>query len=332
MPIHVQEVNQAVQELVFRALDKSIRYYVCFDQLDLGFSPGNKDYEQRLIGLLLAAKDVFNSAKEARINLNPAVFLRDDIYQDLSFEDKNKITKNYTSRLTWAESEKFTLKELMERRFSAVLGADAPLMDWSLVFDESKEMPGRQTKYIHICDRTLLRPRDMIEFCNEVLRCYNAENQSNEKFSNEVVHQARDRYSEYLLDELDDEVGKHWPEYKDYLEAIKRVGSKDYTLDAFAAKMVEVSENFSMSPQAALERFFEFSIIGYLKPGGRGGGSQWVWRYKDNRARFDAQSDRFRVHPGLKEVLGLVQGKAAARTDHAEIDESKDLLGGRAEE
>lgn len=59
----------------------------------------------------------------------------------------------------------------MERRFGEVFYG-ASTSSWDEVFDESRTMPGRQSKYKHIIDRTFLRPRDMIKFCNEVLGEY----------------------------------------------------------------------------------------------------------------------------------------------------------------
>ena len=85
------------------------------------------------------------------------IFLRDDIYQDLQFEDKNKITENFTTRVLWREvGTGLTLRQLMERRFAAVLEpeSESQTFPWDSVFDEDKEMPSRQSKYKHICDRT----------------------------------------------------------------------------------------------------------------------------------------------------------------------------------
>ena len=60
------------------------------------------------------------------------------------------------------------------------------------------------------------------------------------------------------------------------------------------------------SVQEALYELYAFSVIGFYRPGGRGfGGSEYVFKYKEPQTRFDSSSARFRVHPGLIEVLGL---------------------------
>ncbi|MFD3880835.1 P-loop ATPase, Sll1717 family [Streptomyces microflavus] len=313
LPPHIQEVNRAIQEHVLRALNPNNSYYICFDQLDLGFVKSQESYSQRLVGLILAARDLFLVARERGKKLNVVVFLRDDIYQDLQFEDKNKITENFTSLVQWNESGSgLTLKKLMESRFTNVLGSGGdPVIPWEDVFDETREMPSRQTKYKHICDRTFLRPRDMIKFCNEVLEQYKSPLfAARGQFDNEAVHEARSGYSGYLLNELDDEIAKHVPQYKEYLEVVKELGAMQFSLVDFSAAWSRRSTLADISAKVGLSQLFEFSVVGYLKPGGRGGGSEYVWRYRDPRARFNATSEVFRIHAGFKEALDLTRQSA----------------------
>ncbi|MET8044842.1 hypothetical protein ABZU25_28745 [Micromonospora sp. NPDC005215] len=307
LPAHVQEVNRAIQDRLLSGLNPDNSYYVCFDQLDLGFSKTDPLYAHRLIGLVLAARELFLAAKELGKKLNVIVFLRDDIYQDLQFEDKNKVTQNYTSTVQWEDfGAGLTLQQLMESRFSAVLSTEEERkIAWADVFDD-QEMPNRQPKYKHICDRTFLRPRDMIQFCNEILYAYKLQGASDgNKFDNPSIHGARGRYSDYLLAELDDEIAKHVPNYKDILEVLKSLGTERFSMNDFVVKWDAKYSEQTGGGVDALERMFEFSVVGYLKPGGRSGGSEYVWRYRDPRARFDSTAEVFRVHPGFKEALGI---------------------------
>jgi hypothetical protein len=316
LPAHVQQVNRTVQNAVVAALNPDYDYYVCFDQLDLGFSTTDMAYKDRLIGLLLAARELNRATKDEERRFSAIVFLRDDIYQLLQFEDKNKITENNVSRVEWNRPDSgLTLKELMERRFGEVFVGSGNV-GWTAVFDEAREMPSRQTKYAHICDRTFLRPRDMIKFCNEILHSHKTRRGGNaaadEKFDNEDVIAARDQYSDYLLRELDDEIAKHVPDYQEYLEALKTIGNIHFTSEEFEGAWKGRSRLNNEKWERGLEELFEFSVIGYLKSGGGGGGSKYVWRYLDSRARFDAAADTYRVHPGFKEALDLVQRRSRA--------------------
>jgi hypothetical protein len=308
LPVHFQEVNRRIEEYVLGALNPDHDYYLCFDQLDREFDPADPKYKQRLIGLILAARDLSQAARSTERKMSVLVFLRDDIYQLLKFEDKNKITENNLAEIKWEVSGgQFTLKRLMEKRFSQVLGG-GDAVAWDEVFDETKEMPSRQTKYNHICDRTFLRPRDMIKFCNEVLTAHRSSSDaSTTLMSNPDVHSARDPYSDYLLRELDDEIVKHVPDYEQCLDAIKSIGLLNFTYKSFDKRWDTHRGENTRTSREMLKELFEFSVIGYYKPGGGGGGSKYVWKYQDPRARFSPEAEIFRVHAGLKEVLDLAR-------------------------
>jgi len=175
------------------------------------------------LGLILAARDLNVQSREVGKKLSVLVFLRDDIYQTLRFEDKNKITEAFTTRIEWDTGRTdHTLKDLMQKRFSLSLGISENSA-WESVFDEGEQMPGRQSKYQHMLDRTFLRPRDMIKFCNETLNAYKAlpAGERGSLFSNRAINNARGEYSQYFLSELDDEIFKHMVNYESYVEVLK---------------------------------------------------------------------------------------------------------------
>lgn len=328
LPTIVAEVNRNLLLYSLDCLNPEHDYYICFDQLDLGFNSENPDYTNRLIGLLLAARDINIAAREVGKTLLVAVFLRDDIYDTLHFEDKNKITENFVANIEWdtPRTDK-SLRQLMENRFNTVLGEDGESIHWEDVFDESQEMPGRQTKYQHLLDRTYLRPRDMIKFVNVILGQYKirrrGESEDAGRFENPDLHTARPEYSEYLLAELDDEVYKHLPGYQRYLDLIRSIGGWQFEKGRFetvADERPELTE--SESADHILERLYFFSLVGFYRAGGRGyGGSEYVFRYKEPKTRFDGTASRYRVHPGLVEVLGLK--KVTVQASGAENDDDE---------
>ena len=66
----------------------------------------------------------------------------------------------------------------------------------------------------------------------------------------------------------------------------------------------------------ALEDLYEFSLLGFYRPGGKGyGGSEYVFKYKEPKTKFDGSSTRYRVHPGLIDVLGLKRFTVAEAED-----------------
>jgi hypothetical protein len=71
----------------------------------------------------------------------------------------------------------------MEKRFKVALQSDATVA-WSDIFDDGHTMASRQSKYNFMKDRTFLRPRDMIKFCNETLAEFKNDLSRGDKFEN----------------------------------------------------------------------------------------------------------------------------------------------------
>lgn len=308
LPLVVQEVNKTLLAAACTALNPDSDYYVCFDQLDLRFDPQDANYKDRLVGLLLAARDINRAANDSGKTMSCLVFLRDDIFQGLRFEDKNKLTENHMTRIEWdTERTSHTLKAVMEKRFAILLDI-AEEGAWDRVFDETHEMRGRQSKYQHMIDRTFLRPRDMIKYCNEALVSHRARDDGPAQIDNKDVVAARQPYSEYLLSELEDEVFKHIRNYEPYIELLKSLDTLGFDIGNFKdvcgmrARIVPEDTD----AMGILRELFEFSIIGFYQSGGQGyGGSGYVWKYMNPRAQFNEAATRFKVHPGFTEVLGL---------------------------
>ena len=326
LPTIIQEVNKNLIEYIMSCLNPENEYFICFDQLDFGFDPNSPEYKNRLIGLLLAAKELNLHARDNKKKLNIVIFLRDDIYENLHFDDKNKITQNFMSIIEWdSVRSKNTLKTLMEKRFTKLLSSDEnEYIKWEDVFDETQKMTGKQNKYQHILDKTYLRPRDVIKFCNETLneyqfRCLQNSHLTVNKFENIDINKSKINYSDYFLKELDDEIHKHIPHYKDYLDIFKNIGFLQFSMEDYHESYEKKKELFtSINPIDILKQFFNFSIIGYYKTGGSGyGGSEYIFKYKDVKNQFDEQAKTFKIHPGLMEVLEL---KKYSRTSSETIE------------
>ncbi|MGU3657837.1 P-loop ATPase, Sll1717 family [Methylobacterium fujisawaense] len=312
LPTIIYEVNEALLDTVIRCINPHHSYHICFDELDRGFIAGDDNYRFRLSGLLIAARDFNKRFRTAKVKASVVVFLRDDILRYLKFEDRNKIIEDSAALIEWdKESATQTLKNIMAKRFSKVLGVreeDA----WDTVFDEEAQMPGRQTKYQYMLDRTFKRPRDIIKFGNEVLKSYKRDSHREAKFRNQNIANARIEYSKYLRKELVDEVHQHMPHEAAVFDLLRAIGTTSFSIDRFkedhaAAKGRDIE---LPSYSATLRMLYSFSIIGYLKVGGMGGGSEWVYQYEDTDAEYDERATIFRVHNGLKEALSLKQGRA----------------------
>lgn len=310
LPKYYSEINRNIFECILRYFSSIDKYiYLCFDELDIGFDPINTDYRNRLVGLIRAAKFSNDQFRSKRVKGAVILLLRDDIWHTLRFEDKNKYTQEHVSEIFWSKEDgPHCIKRLMERRFREVLGPGA---SWNLVFNESRSMARFQSKYDYICERGFLRPRDVIQYCNEVLKQYRHEKNihglDNEGFDNELVRKAEEAYSRYFMLELEDELHKHSQSYERYFEVLKDLSNVVFSREDFCQAWNERRSLFDNgeTPERALESLFEFSIIGFLATGGRCAGSKYVWHYLEPRVRFNRDAKTYQVHMGLRSEFDL---------------------------
>ena len=210
----------------------------------------------------------------------------------------NKIKRSTALRLEWTEN---ALLKVLEARLERGLGHTARLSD----IEDGKKIRGRQSKWSHVVSRTFMRPRDIIQFFNSALEAAKRRDREVEFFSNQDIVDAREDYSSYLKDELDDEIKPHWRDWEDGLQAISNISTLSFSRQDFdKAYVTNKSRRNTLDASEALDKLYEFSVIGYR--GGIGtGGSTWVYRYLKPQQRFDAGASKFKVHPGLKEYASL---------------------------
>jgi hypothetical protein len=297
-----------------------------FDELDQGITIFDESRKEMLTGLVLAARDVRQSTRNLEAKLSPIIYLRTDLWYDLSFSDKNKITQTKTLTLEWDSDN---LIALVNARLQARLGKGA---NWETVSTE-RSMRGSQTKWNHILNRTFRRPRDVIKFLNfalgqakERVKLSNAKLESDAtpsivQLDNEDVTYARDAYSRYLKAELDDEIIAHWPQWEEALQACSAISTLTFGRGEFIAEYERRrSAGNLLNAAEALKMLYRFSVIGYERRSGYGGAS-WAFQYTNPEAGWDNAANLFKVHLGLKEYARLREERAQTWSPSSSIDE-----------
>lgn len=301
-----------------------------FDELDQGIFIFDESRKEMLTGLVLAARDLRQSSKNGTTKLSPIIYLRTDLWDDLSFSDKNKITQTKTLTLEWDSA---SLLALVNARLNVRLGKGAT---WETVSTE-RNMRGSQTKWNHILSRTFLRPRDVIKFLNFALdQAKKRVKRASAKleigseplvvrFENEDVTYARDAYSRYLKAELDDEIIAHWPLWEEALQACSAISTVTFKREEFIAEYDRRrSAANTLNAAEALKMLYRFSVIGYERRSGYGGAS-WAFQYTNPEAGWDNGATLFKVHLGLKEYAKLREERAQVGTLTIPSDDFVDL-------
>ncbi len=273
-----------------------------FDELDLGLANTDTSRDQMLTGLILAARAVRSVFVGLSPVVSPVVYLRTDLWERLTFSDKNKIHESQSGVIEWSSDD---LKKLIERRASVQLGSD---VEWEAL-EDTAQIRGSQSKWNHIIARTYLRPRDAIKFCNEILRVAKARTAGPTVITNPDIVLARNGYSLYLKNELNDEVTPHWAKWVEALNALSATERVTFTIKDFTEAYTAKKSPDNVAADEALERLFQFSVIGYDTRSGYGG-SSWVFKYMSPQSTWDSGASRCKVHLGLKEYCRLKEERA----------------------
>lgn len=289
--------------------------YVLFDELDLGFKPEDDNYIQRISGLLMAARRFVKWAKDKSIHVNPIVFLRSDIFDNLHFGDLNKIREANHVDLRWhgdLNHRGASLKSLIDWRIKESLSLrDEDGDPWSRVFDDQLTR-GTQHKFQHIAFRTFLRPRDIIKFCNLALREAQDRDDAGAGdlfITNLDLKAARSAYSDYFLRELDDEIAESESYWRDCIEMLRSVGRSRFTRPDFqvAYKRTQNRIPLHYGEEEALRLLYRYSILGFEGTRDSGSGVTDHFRYINESINFDPAARSFLVHRALKEALDLTE-------------------------
>lgn len=204
--------------------------------------------------------------------------------------------------LKWSEqrSGEGSLKEVTDARIRFMIDLPSGEDPWSAVF-----APRKRPLYDYMVERTFLRPRDLIKFCNVSLTAAQAATAASSSIAYAHVELARPSYSSYLLEELDNEVYQYYPEWRHWLELLRVIGSQAFSRRVFTAVCTQNPGMTSgRTPKEILEVVYRFGILSFarLRPDGT---MYAAWQVRDRGVQFNPNASYFRVHSGLLDAIGL---------------------------
>lgn len=296
----INAVNRALESHVLAVLPDDKRYYLLFDQLDLGWDD-TEETKQLLIGLIIAARDVMRAAGVAGKQVRVVLFLRSDIYASLRFEDKNKLLPSCVE-LKWDKSR---LRQLVSRRIEVSAGGT-----WEDVFTGERTEQGKD-QLDCILERTMLRPRDMIQFC--VYAREAALKLNRDRIDSDSVRLACQPYSDYVVREIQDECKASVPEIDTLFAILKEIGCRRIT----RRQLRNCCESREIPDwESALQQLVRLSILGICPASGSGYGPKVVFRYHKKFWEHLESTQELVVHPSLEYTLGLIEPEESSSGIH----------------
>lgn len=291
----VSQWSRLMQKFVENHFDK-YPISLKLDRLDDGWD-ASADSKAMLVGIIKAARDLNLRLSRPQKSAPILVFLRSDIFNELQFNDKNKISADI-EYLDWTDN---SLISVIEARIGTSLGVKRSDSFWK-VFSRD-EMRQRASIQSYILKRTMGRPRDMVAFC---LECQEVASQNGHPIVHtEDVYVAEERYSRHIYDELDDEMHKQLPNSRQYLQLLRDIGKMRFSLKDWEKAVVERDKNIVIEEtRQRLKILFDYSIVGVQRRGGTRGGTVFQFNYHDRLLEPNFEQE-VTVHPSLKKHLKL---------------------------
>lgn len=299
-----------LEEVIFKYSDDS-SYFVVFDELDEDYSSiiqsgGQSNYISLVTSLFKAVQDiksVFNAGK-----IKPVIFLRDDIYDLITDSDKTK-WNDFKLDLDWNPN---SIKNLLAFRLTRAENPNQNAPDkfgkaWNQFFTNGKIKYGtKQQKEIdmftYMSMSTQYRPRDYVRYLQACADQAIEEKRS--KITPSIVKQVDKAFSNYLKEELIDEIHGILPDIKEVLMVISEIRKWNFTIEEFKLQYQKAVDSGSVktsNPDLVLKILFHFSVVGN-QPKNQ---TLQFFRYKNKESRFNF-NERVVVHRGLFKALQIL--------------------------
>jgi hypothetical protein len=311
----LEELHNLMGDLKDILSRRPVRVFV--DELDRGWD-SSEDAKSFVAGLFQAAISINDLSK----NLTVYISLRQELYESIPalYDDAQKY-RDVMEFIRWDEP---SLKHLLALRIRHSVSALANMQDdeevWNAVF--SATLQYRQTKgFNYIVDRTLYRPREIIQFCTTIVE----ENTRHGAFpiDYEVISKAELIYSEDRAKDIASEYRFQYPGLMSVFEVFR---GKTYTLDRDELEflclelclgehtLTQEAQNWvqNQDPSFLIEALWRIGFLRAQAVGGvkaqRRSGSSYLGPHQISNLSLHNLT-RFHVHPMFRSYLGMKEEK-----------------------
>ncbi|MCT4558588.1 MAG: hypothetical protein N4A61_11085 [Pelagimonas sp.] len=299
-------------ESIVARYGKGQRYFIVLDELDEDFKDvigryKNDQYLQLLTSLIKAVSEIRSISVTNDLRVYPVIFLRDDIFDLLRDNDKNKLV-DVTLNLQWDKQKICDMLAYRIARSSPDTADDLSFKSASeLVFKHKWTKYGhrqqkRMSTFEFIARSTHMRPRDFIRYFQ--LSAEHELKSGNDKIEGGTLRHVDASFSPYLKNELVDEIESIIPEIEEVFDVLSHINKQSITPEEFRAAFEELSptKQSEIDADTCLKLLFHFSVIGNA---GKGNSPLIFFKYEYPRRKLNYGLPMV-VHRGLYKALEIV--------------------------
>lgn len=260
-----------------------------------------KKNQLEILSSLIRSIDMLNQTMfQSKVNIKLLLFIREDIINQITDPDLNKIKRDGSIHLSWVDNID-DLKQIAELRFKLTNKNETE--NWYNIFPN--DLHGKDS-WEALLEHTLYKPRDVLQFlctCQEIYP--NKELLSYAEMKNAIKKYSSDYFIEEMKNELsgyiDDILINTLP------STFQRLGSSSFTFE----KLLQVINEQSISKKYTEQDIrqlvlvlFESGYIGQLIDGLLGKQSV-VFKYRNPSAVID-YNQKIIIHRGIQKGLSII--------------------------
>ncbi|WP_312043773.1 P-loop ATPase, Sll1717 family [Erwinia sp.] len=321
--LQIKQLNEMLNMLAeYSFKDPQKSYYLLIDQLDEDWA--DTTTRCKFIRALIEEVKGFRKIKHVKI----LVALRKDLI-DMVFDRtrgagfQEEKYESYILQIQWSPDELIDLVEKRVREtFKKTYTKDQVKI--SDIFPEARKVAHGKTAMEYILERTLLRPRDILQFINETFKS----GIDKDKITWTIIHEAEKNYSEKRLRSLKEEWGETYPSFEDTIEILRGRNStfdfSEFKNPQFESVITKLSTKKNEDPCVIIAKgYFEVTgssqneivsaILACLYKVGAIGvkletNNSFLWSYRNKSAISAGEAERtsqLKIHKMLHKELDI---------------------------
>ncbi|WP_410567663.1 P-loop ATPase, Sll1717 family [Amycolatopsis sp. cmx-4-61] len=311
----LEEINHLLPKLNEVLGDKKV--IVLVDELDKGWD-SSEDAQSFVAGLFQACVQINLFSPNLRVYMS----LRQELYDNIPalYDDAQKY-RDLIETITWTESGLLSLMAKRIRNSIPRLESGDDTEVWSSIFSEALDYR-RSKSFNYLVDRTLYRPREIIQFSTQVIESA-VEDGSSPPLNYSTVTTAEKSYSEDRTEDIASEYRFQYPGLLGVLDAFRgRIytfsrSDLEYLCLEIICGDVPTGESAQewlapLDPESLIEilwrvGFLRARAVGGIK-GRRRSGSAYLGPYQVVSLSLSG-IQTFQVHPMFRSYLGMREPK-----------------------
>lgn len=294
-----------LEDVVFEILsESSSKYTTIYDELDDRFRD-DEYYRHSIISLLKAADHINLKALERNIDAKAVILLRTDIFSIFNDPDLNKIKRVNTIKIDWGDKVSVSSPLINMVVYKAKISST--LMSALEDEDVFRALFPQNIDHIpperFILERSFFRPRDIITILKLIIEKY----PNSTYFGWKSFKDVKKEYSEYLLDEVRNEMYGHYPDDQidSVFKLLKNYNKHFIEYGELKSYMEGNSYHYDgLQLEKMLIGLFKFNAIGNKWFNQYKGKEYYTWAHRDDKADLDLDKTIV-IHLGLREALSM---------------------------